>query len=113
VKEMLTNHAAGREQQLAESIHELVMIHEVTPLQDALRKMQKEGVHIALVVDEYGGTAGLITMEDILEEIVGEIHDEFDDDEIPDIQQINVTTYHINGRVLLEDIERQFGEAFS
>jgi CBS domain containing-hemolysin-like protein len=113
VKEMLTNHAVGRERQLTESIHELVLIHEATPLQDALRKMQKEEVHIALVIDEYGGTAGLITMEDILEEIVGEIHDEFDDDEIPDIQQISDSIYHINGRVLLEDIDRQFGEVFT
>ena len=87
VKEMLTNYAVGQESRLVDSLHELIMIHEGTPLQDALLKMQSKRVHIALVMDEYGGTAGIITMEDILEEIVGEIRDEFDVDEVPDIQQ--------------------------
>jgi CBS domain containing-hemolysin-like protein len=113
VKEMLTDHAAGRQRHLADSLHELVLIHEITPLQDALLKMQSEGVHIALVIDEYGGTAGLITMEDILEEIVGEIRDEFDADETPDILPISKTLYHINGRVLLEELEHRFGLEFS
>jgi CBS domain containing-hemolysin-like protein len=113
VKEMLTNHAAGRERRLSDSLHELVLIHVSTPLQDALLKMQSEGVHIALVIDEYGGTAGLITMEDILEEIVGEIRDEFDADETPDILPISKTLYHINGRVLLEELEQRFGLEFS
>jgi len=112
VKEMLTDHAAGRQRHLADSLHELVLIHEITPLQDALLKMQSEGVHIALVIDEYGGTAGLITMEDILEEIVGEIRDEFDADETPDILPISKTLYHINGRVLLEELEQRFGLEF-
>ncbi|KIL51871.1 hemolysin family protein [Jeotgalibacillus soli] len=112
-KEMLTNYAAGRDTALVDCVHELPMIHEVSPIQDVLRKMQKERVHIALVIDEYGGTAGLITMEDILEEIVGEIRDEFDTDEVADIQKISENTYHINGRVLLSDIEKEFGITFN
>ncbi|MFJ6413140.1 transporter associated domain protein [Terribacillus saccharophilus] len=112
VKEMLTDFAAGRRQSLPNFIHELPLIHEGTSLQDALLKMQTERVHIALVVDEYGGTAGILTMEDILEEIVGEIHDEFDEDEVPDIQEVSDRTYHINGRVLLDDLEDQFGSVF-
>jgi CBS domain containing-hemolysin-like protein len=112
VKEMLTNFANGHESEMSDLIHHLPLIHENTPLKDVLLKMQAERGHIALVIDEYGGTSGLITMEDILEEIVGEIRDEFDTDEIPDIQQISETTYHINGRVLLEDLQEQFGVSF-
>ncbi|KIL51872.1 hemolysin family protein [Jeotgalibacillus soli] len=113
VKEMLTEFAIGRsERQLSEFVHELPLINEVTPIQEVLRKMQLERVHMALVIDEYGGTAGVITMEDILEEIVGEIRDEFDDDEVPDIQQVREDLYHINGRVLLSEIEKRFGITF-
>ncbi|WP_078381640.1 hemolysin family protein [Sutcliffiella halmapala] len=112
VKEMLTSIAVGREGQLKDFLHELPLIHEFTSLQDALLKMQEDQVHIALVIDEYGGTAGIITMEDILEEIVGEIRDEFDSDEVPEIQQHAEGIYHINGRVLLTEIEHQFGITF-
>jgi CBS domain containing-hemolysin-like protein len=111
-KEMLTNIAAGRERKIEEFVHELLRIHEATPLQNVLLRMQQNRVHMALVVDEYGGTAGVITMEDILEEIVGEIRDEYDADEVPDIQQKREDLYHINGRVLLSDLEEQFNVTF-
>lgn len=97
---------------IKEHVHDLPLIHEVTRISDALIKMQRERVHMALVIDEYGGTAGILTMEDILEEIVGEIRDEFDDDEVNDIIKTGEATYQINGRVLLADIEEQFGITF-
>ncbi|MMZ66557.1 Hemolysin C [compost metagenome] len=74
--------------------------------------MQQHRVHMAVVIDEYGGTSGILSMEDVLEEIVGEIRDEFDADERADIQQTADDQYVINGRVLLDDIERQLGLLF-
>lgn len=111
-KEVLTNYAVNGSVEMAELIHSLPYFHETTPLQTALVKMQKDRTHIALVIDEYGGTSGLITMEDILEEIVGEIRDEFDEDEEADIIKENENRYLLNGRVLLKDLEERFGIEF-
>ncbi|WP_203332020.1 hemolysin family protein [Planococcus beigongshangi] len=111
-KEILTHYAVNGSFRLQELIHKLPYFHETTPLQTALVKMQKDRTHIALVIDEYGGTSGLITMEDILEEIVGEIRDEFDEDEEADIIKENEYRYLLNGRVLLKDLEERFGYEF-
>nr|WP_251047459.1 hemolysin family protein [Planococcus sp. ISL-110] len=111
-KKMLPHIVAGREWQLEGFVMELPTIFEQTGLQDALLRMQNARVHIALVADEYGGTAGMITMEDILEEIVGEIRDEFDADEVADISKVADNQYLVNGRVLLKDLEDRFGLTF-
>ena len=76
VKKMLPHIVAGREHQLQQFVRTLPSVQEATPIQDAMIRMQKERVHMALVIDEYGGTSGVITMEDVLEELVGEIRDE-------------------------------------
>ncbi|KIL50866.1 hemolysin family protein [Jeotgalibacillus campisalis] len=112
VKEMLTNFANGVAINVGDITHDLLLVHETATIKEVLLQMQSQRLHIALVIDEYGGTAGLVTMEDILEEIVGEIRDEFDGDELLDIQQIDDMTYHINGRVLLEELEERFGMHF-
>lgn len=112
VKKMLPHIVAGREHQLQQFVRTLPSVQEATPIQDAMIRMQKERVHMALVIDEYGGTSGVITMEDVLEELVGEIRDEFDDDEVADIQPIDDTNYLINGRTLLDELEKQFGMTF-
>ena len=111
VKEFLTEYASGKPIKIANYIHELPMISETTRISDALIRMQREHVHMSLIIDEYGGTAGILTMEDILEEIVGEIRDEFDD-EVNDIVKLDDSTYQINGRVLLDDLNEQFGIEF-
>ncbi|WP_040851999.1 hemolysin family protein [Planococcus antarcticus] len=111
-KEVLTHYAVNGQFEMSELIHALPYFHETTPLQNALVKMQKERTHIALVIDEYGGTSGLITMEDILEEIVGEIRDEFDAEEDEEIIKESDTRYLLNGRVLLKDLEERFGFKF-
>lgn len=111
-KEILTHYAVNGEVNMADFIHELPYFHETTPLQTALMKMQKDRTHIALVIDEYGGTSGIITMEDILEEIVGEIRDEFDDEEEAEIIKESENRYLIAGRVLLKDLEERFNMEF-
>ncbi|ANU22261.1 hemolysin family protein [Planococcus donghaensis] len=111
-KEVLTHYAVNGQFEMSELIHALPYFHETTPLQNALVRMQKDRTHIALVIDEYGGTSGLITMEDILEEIVGEIRDEFDEDEDEEIIKESDTRYLLNGRVLLKDLEERFGFNF-
>ncbi|WP_048602116.1 hemolysin family protein [Rubeoparvulum massiliense] len=82
---------------------------ETIPIHDLLVQMQKKREHIAILLDEYGGTAGLVTIEDILEEIVGEIRDEFDEDEAPLIQKIAEQHYILDGMVLIEDVNDLLG----
>ncbi|MBM7607394.1 CBS domain containing-hemolysin-like protein [Lysinibacillus composti] len=82
----------------------VIKVLETTPIQVLLTKMQKERTHIAILLDEYGGTSGLVTVEDILEELVGEIRDEFDDDEIAQIRKVKAGHYIIHAKVLLEDV---------
>ncbi|WKA53321.1 hemolysin family protein [Planococcus shixiaomingii] len=112
IKEMLTNYTYKQDLKESTIVHDIPFVHELAPIQDVLRKMQKERVHMAIVIDEYGGTAGVITMEDILEEIVGEIRDEFDDNEQEDIKAIDADNYLLNGRFLLSDLEERFAITF-
>lgn len=95
-----------------QSIEKLNIIREVLYVppsmmaSDLLIKMQKQRIHMALVIDEYGGTDGLITIEDLVEEIVGEIEDEHDDDaDIPTIEKISPKIYHADARLPMEDLE--------
>ena len=112
VKKILPDMVAQKQYQLADFVREIPFVSEITRIQDAMIKLQQERVHMAVVVDEYGGTSGILTMEDILEELVGEIRDEFDADEVADIQETGENQYLINGRVLLDEVERQFGLIF-
>ena len=80
-------------------------VPETKKIDDLLREFQENKVHIAIVVDEFGGTCGLVTLEDILEEIVGEINDEFDEDETM-YSKLNYNTYLFEGKTLLSDFCR-------
>ncbi|MGM7722568.1 hemolysin family protein [uncultured Metabacillus sp.] len=90
-------------------IRPVIQVIESIPIHDLLIKMQKERVHMAILVDEYGGTAGLVTVEDIIEEIVGDIRDEFDQDEVPDIQKRGDSHFVIDGKVLISEINNMLG----
>ena len=80
-------------------------VPETKKIDDLLRDFQENKVHIAIVVDEFGGTSGLITLEDILEEIVGEINDEYDEEE-KNYVRLNANTYLFEGKTLLADFYR-------
>ena len=83
-------------------------VPETKMVDDLLRDFQTNKVHIAIVVDEFGGTSGIVTMEDILEEIVGEINDEYDDEEKP-YQRLNRNTYIFEAKTLMSDFTKILG----
>ena len=85
-----------------------VFVPESKPVDELLREMQSELGHIAIVVDEYGGTAGLVTLEDIVEEVVGEITDEYDR-EAPPVEALNDGSVRITARLPVEDLEELYG----
>ncbi|MFE0457653.1 hemolysin family protein [Kitasatospora sp. NPDC058965] len=87
-----------------------VFIPDSKPVDDLLREMQQMRSHVAIVIDEYGGTAGLVTIEDILEEIVGEITDEYDRETTP-VDDLGDGRYRITARLLVEDLGELFGLA--
>jgi CBS domain containing-hemolysin-like protein len=78
-------------------------VPETKKVDELLRDLQKGRMHLAIVVDEYGGTAGLVTIEDLLEEIVGEIQDEYDVEPVM-IERLNEFETHLDARVPLDDV---------
>jgi len=91
------------QKQAREIAREALFVPETLPVIEVLRRFRETRRHIAIVVDEYGGTAGLVTLEDLLEEIVGEVSDPFDE-ETPEIEILADGTAIVDGRTLLEDV---------
>jgi CBS domain containing-hemolysin-like protein len=107
IKEVMTDliHDQGRSKKSIDSyIRPIIRVIDSIPIHDLLVKMQKERIHMAILMDEYGGTSGLVTVEDILEEIVGEIRDEFDMDEVPMIRKIKESHYIIDAKLLVQEV---------
>ncbi|WP_186318279.1 MULTISPECIES: hemolysin family protein [unclassified Psychrobacillus] len=82
----------------------IIRVIENMPIADLLLKIQRERIHMAILMDEYGGTSGLVTIEDIIEEIVGDIRDEFDTDELPEVQKVAENHYIIDAKMLIESL---------
>jgi CBS domain containing-hemolysin-like protein len=91
-----------------------VFVPDSKPLDALLREMQRDRNHMALLVDEYGAIAGLVTIEDVLEEIVGEIADEYDTDEVAPVEELGDQRYRVSTRLPIEDLgelyDREFDE---
>ena len=94
---------------VAELMRPVSFIPDTKPIADLLREMQLSRRHMAIVVDEYGGTAGLLTIEDILEEIVGEITDESDTDDRPPIEHLPDGAVRVSARLPVDDLDALFG----
>ncbi|MFE8696237.1 hemolysin family protein [Cytobacillus sp. FJAT-53684] len=112
VKEILTDcirNQCEEEKPVVQYIKPVIRVIETIPIHDLLLKMQKERTHMAILFDEYGGTAGLVTVEDILEEIVGEIRDEFDMDELPLVQKIDTDHYILDAKFLISETNDLLG----
>ena len=89
-------------------MREPVFVPESRSVDDLLHEFQRSKVHMAVVIDEYGGTAGVVTIEDLIEEIVGEIQDEFDLTEEPMVEKLSDDEVRVDGRVSVDDLAEIF-----
>jgi Mg2+/Co2+ transporter CorC len=88
-------------------------VPEAKSLDRQLRDFQRSASHLVVVVDEFGGTSGIVTLEDVLEQIVGEIRDEYDTDEVAPVQRLPEGGWAVQGGVPLADLESELGHSFA
>lgn len=109
---LLSPEAARDQFDIHEILRPAMVVPESKRLDSLLREFRSSRNHMAIVVDEYGGVAGLITIEDVLEQIVGEISDEYDFEDAEEyLRQLNDSEWHVRADMELEDFNRQFGTA--
>ena len=102
-RRIFENSDAERNETVESLMRQVVFVPDSKPVDDLLRDMQAARVHLAVVVDEYGGTAGLVTIEDILEEIVGEIADEYDT-QAPEVTELGPDIFRVSSRAHVDDV---------
>ncbi|MET1132293.1 MAG: hemolysin family protein [Aeromicrobium sp.] len=107
-KRVFDNHAAETTEKVESICRPCVYVPDTKHADDLLREMQAQRTHVAIVIDEFGGTAGMVTIEDILEEIVGEITDEYDD-EPDEREQLSDGVWRVSARFDVDDLEELFG----
>jgi CBS domain containing-hemolysin-like protein len=105
---LVTNRDGAAITTAASKARPAMFVPESKPVDELLRDMQQSATHIAIVVDEYGGVAGLVTMEDVIEEIVGEIADEYDR-ELPDVVEVSERVLLVSAKYSLFDLGERFG----
>lgn len=102
----------GRDTKVAEVMRPAVFVPDSKPLDALLREMQRDRNHMAMLVDEYGAIAGLVSIEDVLEEIVGEIADEYDLTETAPIEDLGDKRFRVSARLPIEDVGELYGVEF-
>lgn len=108
VKDLLKYFSSNEKLEIKSIMREAYFVAEGKPINELFKDLQKNKRQMAIVIDEYGGTAGLVTMEDLIEEIVGNIFDEYDDIE-NDFEKIDDNTFLINGSISINDLEKLLG----
>lgn len=104
IKDLYRQKIEGNNKGIKDIIREIKFVPESMSISELFKDFQKEKMQMAIIIDEYGGTSGLVTAEDILEEIVGEIQDEFDEEEGEEINKTEDGNYIVDGKVIIEDI---------
>lgn len=107
-KRVFDNHVSESTEKVESIMRPCLFVPDTKPADDLLREMQAQRTHVAIVVDEFGGTSGMVTIEDILEEIVGEITDEYDT-EPDDVEQLSDGSYRVSVRYDVDDLGELFG----
>jgi CBS domain containing-hemolysin-like protein len=109
-----THHSSNgaRDTPVAQVMRPAVFVPDSKPLDALLREMQRDRNHMALLVDEYGAIAGLVTIEDVLEEIVGEIADEYDAAEVAPVEDLGDNRFRVSARLPIEDVGELYGLEF-
>jgi CBS domain containing-hemolysin-like protein len=107
-----TYHSSSRDSTVAQVMRPVVFVPDSKPLDALLREMQRTRNHMALLVDEYGAIAGLVTIEDVLEEIVGEIADEYDAAEVAPVEDLGDNRFRVSARLPIEDVGELYGVEF-
>ena len=108
IKDLLANVNKKEKVKIAKIVRESYFVSENKPIDELFRDLQKNKHQLAIVLDEYGGTAGLVTMEDIIEELVGNIFDEYDEEE-KEFEKIDDNTFLISGSVSIHDLRKILG----
>jgi CBS domain containing-hemolysin-like protein len=108
VRRTFEHHEAETTERVESLMRPVTMVPDTKRADELLRDMQEARVHIAVLVDEYGGTAGIVTIEDVVEEIVGEITDEYDT-EVPEVEPLVHGAYRVHARMHVEDFAELVG----
>ena len=105
IKDLLANVNKREKAKISKLLREAYFVSESKPINELFKDLQRNKHQIAVVLDEYGGTAGIITMEDIIEELVGNIFDEYDDEE-KEFEKLDDNTFMISGSVSIHDLRK-------
>src|SRR6478736_7702319 len=108
VRDLLDPDVSGRSVRVKDIVRDVLVLPDTRRILSALSDMRREGAHLAIVADEYGGTAGIITMEDLVEELVGDIRDEYDTEE-PETTRSLTGEVEVDGLLNLDDFEDETG----